>query len=81
MRHIIFPNDISYIRKNKKLSQNKLSKIIGISRPELSYIENGHFLPEKNDLEKIAKELGVLVSELYSIKTLNIIIEMGNRNV
>ena len=57
-----------------KISQNQLSKRIGIERYELSRIENGHILPSKEIFEKIANELNVLKSSLYSLGIIKIIL-------
>ena len=74
MGSIKFKNDIAYHRKNKKLSQNDLSKILDIDRPTLSKFENGHILPSKDLLESIAKNLNVLISDLYSLELQKIIL-------
>ncbi len=73
MSHMIFTNDIQAVRSSTGISQNKLAKSIGIRRDELSIIENGHRLPTKEMLEKIKKELGCLISELYPLEIQKII--------
>lgn len=75
--HGLFKNDISYIRANKNISQSKLAKLVGIERFELSRIENGHNIPRKEVLEKIAKELGVLITELYPLDLQKVILKYG----
>lgn len=73
--HIRFTNDISYHRQNNNLSQKNLAELIGTSRHNLSRIENGHFLPKKYLLERIAKQLNVLMSQLYQSYLLDVILK------
>ena len=38
-------NNLSQIRKEKKLSQNDLAKLVGVSRNTISSIETGQYEP------------------------------------
>ena len=49
-------------RKARKISQEKLSKTVGISRSTLIHIEKGDTLPELTPLTKICEALGCRVS-------------------
>lgn len=49
-------------RKARKISQENLSKMVGISRSTLIHIEKGDTLPELTPLTKICEALGCRVS-------------------
>ena len=49
-------------RKARKISQERLSKMVGISRSTLIHIEKGNTLPELTPLTKICEVLGCRVS-------------------
>lgn len=49
---------LSQIRKNKKLSQRDLAKLIGIKQPMLAKIEKGKNSPQLNTLLNILNSLG-----------------------
>lgn len=51
-------------RKARKISQERLSKMVGISRSTLIHIEKGDTLPELTPLTKICEILGCRVSYL-----------------
>jgi transcriptional regulator with XRE-family HTH domain len=51
-------------RLKKNLSQDNLSKILGVDRAYISNIENGRMNPTLSTLEKIAGALGISSSEL-----------------
>lgn len=55
---------IKETRKKKKISQEKLAKLAKVDRSALSYIETGKSCPSLRTLQKLAKALGVKVSEL-----------------
>lgn len=55
--------NIKKIRKEKKLTQVQLAKIMGISRSHLSDVENDRYNPSYKTLERFSKELKV--SMLY----------------
>lgn len=65
-------DNIRNIRKNKKISINKLSKITGISLGYLSDLENNKAKnPSIEKLESIAKALNVSVNDFFDKKTLD----------
>ena len=53
----ILARQIILARKEKNISQSKLSKIIGIQQASLSKIENGEGNPSIQTLQRIAKGL------------------------
>lgn len=59
-------NCLAEIRKKQNLSQEKLAKIVGISRPALSNIENG-VNPNGDTMLKIAQALGKPAHEIFLI--------------
>lgn len=52
-------------RKNAGLMQKQLAKKLGWSVDKVGNIERGQVDPKVSDIEKIAKALGMTVSELY----------------
>lgn len=58
-------NNLKYIRKQKKLTQEQLAQLIGISRPYLSEIERGRTNPSVKITLKIANVLNVPVETIF----------------
>ena len=56
---------IQELRKENKISQERLAELIGIEANNLSRIENGRNYPTSENLAKIAKTLGVSIDKLY----------------
>lgn len=42
---LVLKNNLPQIRKDKKLSQTDLAKMVGVSRNTISSIETGQFVP------------------------------------
>lgn len=65
---IIFGNNVQRYRKNLQLSQEKLAELAGVHRTYIGMIERA----EKNitlcNMEKIAKALGVEISDLLKVQ-------------
>jgi transcriptional regulator with XRE-family HTH domain len=61
-------DNIKRIREAKGLSQKELITAIGMGAPMYSRIETGKTEPSLSSLEKIAKALGIKLSELFSDK-------------
>lgn len=57
--------NIKIIRKNKKISQVKLSELTWLDRSFLSNVESGKVNPSILSLEKIAVSLEIEVKELF----------------
>ena len=48
---------LTVIRRRKKMTQMDLARVIGVSQPEISYIEGSYFRPSDEILAEIAKIL------------------------
>ena len=59
---------LKYILKERNLSLTKFSAMVGISQSNLSNYLNGNISPKLDTLEKIARCLGVDVTELFRKK-------------
>ncbi|MFA7658652.1 MAG: helix-turn-helix transcriptional regulator [Candidatus Gastranaerophilaceae bacterium] len=57
---------IRELRKRKKWTQEKLSEMIDINPRQMVRIEMGQNLPTIENLENIAKNLGVSISDLFN---------------
>jgi transcriptional regulator with XRE-family HTH domain len=57
-------NNLKEIRKGKGLSQEKVAKILRVSRDFIGNIENGKTNPTLATITKLAKAIGVPSSEL-----------------
>lgn len=53
------------IRQEKELSIRQLEKISGVSRSEISAIENGRYLPNLEILNRLANALELEPKDLY----------------
>ncbi|MDR1167821.1 MAG: helix-turn-helix domain-containing protein [Heliobacteriaceae bacterium] len=56
---------VKTLRKNKGLTQEYFSELVDINPRQIVRIENGESFPTAENLEKIAKALGVAVEELF----------------
>lgn len=56
---------IRYLRKSKKIAQEKLSEMADISPRQMVRIEMGQSFPTIENLEKIASALGVPIQSLF----------------
>jgi len=52
-------------RKNKDITQEKLADMVGVSTTYIGFIEQGQRLPSIKTSDKIARALGVKLSELF----------------
>lgn len=78
----VFGNLIQNIRKNKSISQEKLSEKTGLDRTYISLIETGKRNPTLTSICKIAKALDIKASELirlYEEKLVEIKSEKGDK--
>ena len=57
--------NIKRIRLSKKMSQGDICRKLGIDRSYMSNIESGNKNPTLSSINKLAKTLGVSVSELF----------------
>lgn len=56
---------IKELRMQQKMSQRKLAELSGVPKTNVGDIETYKKLPRLDELEKIAKALGVNVDDLY----------------
>ena len=56
---------IKKLRENKNITQLKLAEMIGVSSTYVGFIEQGVRNPSIATLDKIARVLGVKLSELF----------------
>lgn len=63
----VFVNNLKFYRKQKGLSQEKLSNEIGMSMTYINQIENKGSWPQPEIVDKIASCLGVSIQELFGI--------------
>ncbi len=57
------------IRKNKKITQERLAELIGIDTSSISHIENGKYYPTAENLDKILEILDIKPNELFSFES------------
>jgi transcriptional regulator with XRE-family HTH domain len=62
---LAFGRRIADLRKARGFTQNDFADSIDISRLSLAYFETGRRWPRPITLQKLAKNLGVTVSELF----------------
>ena len=63
-------NKIKEFRKNKGLTQNELSELIGISRQAINAIEKEKFDPSLPTAFKLSELFKISIEELFIFKTL-----------
>lgn len=64
LRKIVGQN-IKFYRKKKKLKQEQLCELIGITAPSLSYLENGSTFPAYSTLIEIIDKLEIRPYQLF----------------
>ncbi len=60
-------NEIRVYRAKKRITQDELADLLGVSRQNLSAIENNKYFPSLELALKIAKVFGCTVDELFSL--------------
>ncbi len=61
-------NRIRVFRAEHRLSQGELAELIGVSRKTISTIEVGRFVPSTVIALKLARQFGVPVEDIFSLK-------------
>jgi DNA-binding XRE family transcriptional regulator len=56
---------IRILRKDKRLSQERLAGKIGISSPSITKLESGKVVPSLAKLQRVTTELGIDIAELF----------------
>lgn len=64
-------NYLRKIRELRKMSEGDLAIVIGVSRPCINMISNGHRLPSLPVALRIAEALGVDVGDIWEFKKSN----------
>lgn len=59
---------VQELRKFQNIKQEQLAELIGIAPRNLSNIETGRTFPSPENLEKIAKVLGVKIKDLFDFE-------------
>ena len=59
---------VQELRKFQNIKQEQLAELIGIAPRSLSNIETGRTFPSPENLEKIAKVLGVKIKDLFDFE-------------
>src|SRR5688572_8572531 len=62
-----FASNLSFLRKNKGLTQAEVATALGLKRNTFSNYETTHSEPDLNTLEKIASFFDISMDELISI--------------
>lgn len=62
---LVLLNDIKKHRKRKGVTQEEMSKSIGISRSSLSRIETSSYSPSAKTMHKISDYLNVPIGEIF----------------
>jgi transcriptional regulator with XRE-family HTH domain len=62
---LAFGRRLAELRKARGLTQNDFADAIDISRLSLAYFETGRRWPRPVTLQKLARQLGVAVSDLF----------------
>ena len=70
--------NVQKYRKQKNLSQNELAEKIGVSQKHLSDIETGTKFASAPIIEKLSKELGVSVADLFG-GTESMVFDISNK--
>ena len=64
---LILKNNIKTVRTSKKISQEQLAHIVGVSRQTICYIENERFNPSAKLALLICKALDYKFEDLFFI--------------
>jgi len=64
LNNISIGNQIFYLRKQRKMTQEELAERLGVSVQTISKWENGHTLPETSSLPSLAKLFGCSVDAI-----------------
>ncbi|XKK22669.1 helix-turn-helix transcriptional regulator [Bacillus sp. A17A.1] len=66
MKHLSIGMRIRHIRKEKKITQGELARMLGFSGSSaISYIENGQRKLNADKIPKLAESLGVTIEEIF----------------
>lgn len=74
-------NRLKKLRKENDLTQDELSKIIGVNLRTLQKWENGESSIRKKNAEKLAKNFGVSVGYLLGYDTDNVLLDALSKKI
>ena len=63
--HVKFGRRIQELRKQKGLTQEDLADLINVDRSYMGFVERGERNPTLSKIVKIARSLGITLSELF----------------
>ena len=66
--HVSFTNNIKELRKSRKLRQEDLAEILGVTRQTIIAIENNKYDPTLELAMKISEFFEVTVNEIFKLK-------------
>lgn len=58
-------NRLKVIRAERKMTQEDLAKLVGLSRPGISQIENGLSTPSGETMLALSKKLNMPIEEIF----------------
>jgi len=62
---------ISVLRKKKNITQVELSKLVGVTQPQISSYEIGRLRPPHDFIAKVAEALDVSIDEIFGVAKRN----------
>lgn len=60
-----FAENFRAARKELKLTQTEVAKLIGVERSAVAHYENGTSLPHVGNLQKICKRLQITIERIF----------------
>lgn len=76
----IFGKNLKRIRKEKKITQEQLSEMVGMNPRQISKIETGEHFPECKNIENICDALNINAYELFKGTQENILDKTESTN-
>lgn len=61
-------NKVQILRKNKKITQEELARIVGVTRQTIISIENGKYIASLSLALKLARVFGKPVEEIFILE-------------
>lgn len=62
---------IAALRKKKSITQTELSKLVGVTQPQISSYEIGRLRPPHDFIAKVAEALDVSIDEIFGVAKRN----------
>ncbi len=61
-------NKISALRKSKKMTQEELANIVGVTRQTIISIESGRYVASLELAYRISKVFGLIIEDIFDFK-------------